>query len=75
MYEAIIASSQDNQEKFYKLFGRKINFYGNYGVDTGKFETFATFNREDKALSQKIDYLDHSISHYIKNGLDFLYEY
>lgn len=49
----------------------KINFYGNYGVDTGKFETFATFNREDKALSQKIDYLDHSISHYIKNGLDF----
>jgi len=53
----------------------KINFYGNYGVDTGKFETFATFNREDKALSQKIDYLDHSISHYIKNGLDFLYEY
>jgi hypothetical protein len=49
----------------------KVNFYGNYGVDAGKFETFATFNREDKNLSQKIDYLDHSTSHYIKNGIDF----
>ena len=49
----------------------KVNFYGNYGVDAGKFETFATFNREDKNLSQKIDYLDHSTSHYIKNGVNF----
>tara|TARA_B110000090_G_scaffold195148_1_gene230942 strand:- start:788 stop:3187 length:2400 start_codon:yes stop_codon:yes gene_type:complete len=49
----------------------KVNFYGNYGVDSGKFETFAAFDRTDKNLSQRIDYLDHSTSHYIKSGVDF----
>ncbi|QNM87006.1 TonB-dependent receptor [Polaribacter pectinis] len=49
----------------------KVNFYGNYSVDAGKFETFANFDRSDKDLSQTIDYLDNSTSHYIKTGLDF----
>ncbi len=48
----------------------KINIYGNYGLDFGKFETYNTFNRSDKNLSQTIDFIDNTVSHYIKSGID-----
>ena len=48
----------------------KVNVYANYGIDTGKFETFSTFYRTDKNLNQKIDYLDNSVSNYLKTGVD-----
>ncbi|MEE9406697.1 MAG: TonB-dependent receptor [Polaribacter sp.] len=49
----------------------KVNFYGNYSLDFGKFETNAFFDRSDKNLSQTIDYLDNSTNNYIKAGVDF----
>lgn len=49
----------------------KINFYGNYGLDFGKFETFSNFNRVDKNLYQDIKFLDDSYIHYGKIGLDY----
>ncbi len=48
----------------------KVNFYGNYSLDLGKFETNAFFDRTDKNLTQTINYLDNSTSNYIKAGLD-----
>jgi outer membrane receptor protein involved in Fe transport len=49
----------------------KVNIYTNYSFDIGKFETFASFNRSDKDLTQDINYLDNSTSNYIKAGIDF----
>ena len=49
----------------------KVNIYANYGIDSGKYETFSTFYRTDKNLNQKIDYLDNSINNYLKTGIDF----
>lgn len=49
----------------------KINFYGNYGLDWGKFETFSFFDRLDKNLRQDINFLDNSTTHFAKAGVDF----
>ena len=49
----------------------KVNFYGNYSIDLGKFETNAFFDRTDKNLTQTIDYIDNTTSNYIKAGVDF----
>ena len=49
----------------------KVNIYSNYGFDIGKYETFAFFDRNDKNLTQNIDYLDNSTNNYIKTGIDF----
>lgn len=49
----------------------RVNFYGNYNIDWGKFETNAFFDRIDKDLTQTIDYTDNTTSNYIKAGVDF----
>lgn len=49
----------------------KFNFYGNYGIDFGKFETFSFFNRLDKNLDQDLNFLDNSTNHFAKIGVDF----
>ncbi|WP_405562141.1 TonB-dependent receptor domain-containing protein [Polaribacter sp. Asnod6-C07] len=49
----------------------KFNFYGNYGIDFGKFETFSFFNRLDKNLNQDLNFLDNSTNHFAKIGVDF----
>ena len=49
----------------------KFNFYGNYGLDLGKFETFSYFNRTDKNLKQDLNFLDNSTNHFTKVGVDF----
>jgi outer membrane receptor protein involved in Fe transport len=49
----------------------KVNFYGNYSVDSGKFETDAFFDRTDKKLYQTIDFIDNTTSNYLKTGVDF----
>lgn len=49
----------------------KVNFYGNYSLDLGDFETNAFFSRLDKKLTQTIDYKDKSTSNYLKTGIDF----
>ncbi|MEO9569614.1 MAG: outer membrane beta-barrel family protein [Polaribacter sp.] len=49
----------------------KINMYANYSYDFGKFETFSFFDRTNKELYQNIDYIDNTISHYLKSGIDF----
>jgi len=49
----------------------KFNFYGNYGLDFGKFETNSFLNRLDKDLSQEIDFLDNSTTNFAKIGVDF----
>ena len=49
----------------------KVNFYGNYNIDWGDFETNAFFDRTDKYLTQTLDYNDNTTSNYIKAGLDF----
>jgi outer membrane receptor protein involved in Fe transport len=47
-----------------------VNIYANYGLDFGKFETVAFFDRTDIDLYQNIDYLDNSTSNYLKTGID-----
>tara|TARA_B100000795_G_C22806401_1_gene445173 strand:+ start:5418 stop:7832 length:2415 start_codon:yes stop_codon:yes gene_type:complete len=47
-----------------------INIYANYGLDFGKFETVAFFDRTDIDLNQNIDYIDNSTSNYLKTGID-----
>ena len=49
----------------------KVNVYTNYSFDIGKFETFSFFDRSDKDLTQDINYLDNTTSHYLKAGIDF----
>ncbi|APZ47975.1 hypothetical protein BW723_17460 [Polaribacter reichenbachii] len=49
----------------------KINIYGNYGLDLGKFETFTFFNRNDKNLNQDLNFLDNSTNHFAKLGVDY----
>lgn len=49
----------------------KFNFYGNYGLDFGKFATFSFFDRQDKSLRQDINFLDNSTSNYGKFGFDY----
>jgi outer membrane receptor protein involved in Fe transport len=49
----------------------KLNFYGNYSLDFGKFETFSFFDRQDKDLKQDINFLDDSFTNYGKIGLDY----
>ena len=49
----------------------KVNIYTNYGLDLGKFETVALFEREDKNLNQSINYTDNTTSNYLKTGIDF----
>ena len=49
----------------------KVNFYGNYSLDFGKFQTFSFFERLDKNLTQDIDFTDNTTSNYAKAGLDF----
>ena len=48
-----------------------INVYANYGIDSGKFETDALFDRSDKNLTQNLNYIDNTSSHYLKTGVDF----
>lgn len=48
-----------------------INMYANYGLDLGKFETVAFFDRSDKNLTQNINYTDNSTTNYLKTGIDF----
>ncbi|MFQ3296621.1 MAG: outer membrane receptor protein involved in Fe transport [Polaribacter sp.] len=48
-----------------------INIYANYGLDSGKFETDALFDRSDKNLTQNLNYIDNTSSHYLKTGVDF----
>ena len=68
----ILDLQQHKHKKYLDLNYRtgKINIYGNYGLDFGKFETYNTFNRSDKNLSQTIDFIDNTVSHYIKSGID-----
>jgi outer membrane receptor protein involved in Fe transport len=49
----------------------KVNIYANYSLDSGKFETFSFFDRSDKDLTQDINYVDNSITNYLKAGVDF----
>ncbi len=49
----------------------KFNFYGNYGLDFGKFETNSFLERLDKELKQDIRFLDNSVTNYTKLGVDF----
>ncbi|MFK8061171.1 MAG: TonB-dependent receptor [Polaribacter sp.] len=49
----------------------KVNIYANYSLDWGKFETFALFDRNDKNLRQNIDYVDNTVSNFLKTGVDF----
>jgi outer membrane receptor protein involved in Fe transport len=49
----------------------KFNFYGNYGLDFGKFETNSFLNRLDKNLNQNLDFLDNSTTNFAKIGVDF----
>ncbi|TVZ57120.1 outer membrane receptor protein involved in Fe transport [Lutibacter sp. Hel_I_33_5] len=49
----------------------KVNIYGNYGVDLGKFETYFKFNRKDKDLVQDVFFIDNTTSHFAKAGIDY----
>ncbi|AUC85041.1 TonB-dependent receptor [Polaribacter sp. ALD11] len=49
----------------------KVNMYANYGLDLGKFETNAFFDRSDKNLTQHINYTDNTTNNYLKTGIDF----
>lgn len=48
----------------------KFNFYGNYNVDWGKYETISELSRTDKNLHQQIDFLDDTVDQVIKVGTD-----
>ncbi|MDO6600017.1 outer membrane beta-barrel protein [Tenacibaculum sp. 1_MG-2023] len=48
----------------------KFNFYGNYNVDWGKYETISELSRTDKDLHQQIDFLDDTVDQVIKVGTD-----
>ncbi|APG64077.1 hypothetical protein LPB136_01255 [Tenacibaculum todarodis] len=48
----------------------KFNFYGNYNLDWGKYETLNELSRTDKDLHQQMDFLDNSTNQVIKVGTD-----
>ncbi len=49
----------------------KVNFYGNYNLEVGKYSTIKTLDRIDKNLYQKFGFLDDSSNHSFRIGADF----
>jgi len=49
----------------------RSNFFINYNIDSGKYNTISELNRTDINFKQQFNFLDQSTNQYIKTGVDF----